>query len=199
MNISRLLMLVMVMVMALAGCAGGTSAPPPNAPAVDAVTRSNEQGGRFIALVGPRRQHAEPFLGVAGTNFAALRSWIDTRSGERVTQLYVEDSYFGAERNWEKARDAAGQALKFIPISKNEITCENGCSYAEEFAAELPEKLLRARPTGLSVTFTAKLGIEKTIAVPGELVAKQLAALDAAHPLLPTAAAATPTAPAAPR
>ena len=199
MNTLRLLMPVLLAV--LAGCAGATSAPPPNPQSVDAVSQSVEQGGRFIALVGPRRQHAEPFLGVAGTNFAALRSWIDTRGGERVTQLYVEDSYFGGERNWEKARDAAGQALKFIAISKNEISCENGCSYAEEFAAELPEKLLRASPAGLSITFTAKLGLGKTIAVPGELVAKQLAALDAARPV-PAAAAATPppaAAPASPR
>ena len=194
----RLLMPVLLAV--LAGCAGATSVPP-NPQTVDAVTLTSEQGGRFIALVGPRRQHAEPFLGVAGTNFAALRSWIDTRGGERVTQLYVEDSYFGGERNWEKARDAAGQALKFIPISKNEISCENGCSYAEEFAAELPEKLLRASPAGLGVTFTAKLGLEKTIAVPGELVAKQLAALDAARPVPAAAMAAPPpaAAPAPPR
>src|SRR5438046_452545 len=130
----------------LVGCTGLSGAPPPSAPTASTtgVTRSTEQGGRFITFVGPRRPHGAPFLGVAGTNFSALRSSIDTKSGESVHQLYVEDSYFGAERNWEAARDPAGQALRFIHISKHEISCENGCSYAEEFAASLPETLLRA-------------------------------------------------------
>src|SRR5271156_3186181 len=118
------------LLMALAGCAGLSSAPPPNVLGAAEVTRSQEQDGRFIAFVGPRRPHDEPFLGVPGTNFDALRSWIDTRNGETAHQLYVEDSYFGAERNWEAARVQGGQALRFIRISKNEITCENGCSYA---------------------------------------------------------------------
>src|SRR5712691_12805181 len=147
---------------ALAGCAGLSRAPPPSAQPATAVTRSVEQDGKFIALVGPRRRHAEPFLGVPGTNFDALRSWIDTRTGETAHQLFVEDSYFGAERNWEAARDGRGQKLRFIAISKNEITCENGCSYAEEFAAAVPETLLRASPQGLAVNFAAHAGPEKT-------------------------------------
>src|SRR5258707_8936854 len=109
-----------------AGCTGLWGGPPPSAPAATGISRSTEQGGRFITLVGTRRPHGEPFLGVPGTNFSALRSSIDSRTGEIVHQLYVEDSYFGGERNWEAARDPAGQALRFIAISKHEISCENG-------------------------------------------------------------------------
>jgi hypothetical protein len=174
--------------MALAGCAD--LAQPGNA-----VTRSQEQGGRFVTLAGPRLQHAEPFLGVADTNFYLLRSMIDTRTGEIAHQLYVEDSYFGAERGWNAARDASGQPLRFIPIGKNEISCETGCSYAEEFAAALPEALLRANPQGLRIVFTARSGAEKTIAVPGELVTKQVAAVGEARATLPVAAAAPSPAP----
>jgi hypothetical protein len=175
-----------LLALALAGCALASAPPPPSA---TAVSRSSEQGGRFIALVGPRRQHAPAFLGVPNTNFYALRSWLDSRSGKRLTQLYVEDSYLGPERNWQAAHDAQGQALHFVSISKNEIACHNGCSYAEEFAADLPEALLRAHKAGLSVVFTAKSGAQMTIAVPGELIAKQLAAIDAARTGSPTAAA----------
>jgi hypothetical protein len=189
---------------ALSACAGLPNAPTPDATLAScqpptAVARSTEQGGRFIALVGPRRQHAEPFLGVPGTNFYALRSMIDTRSGETSHQLFVADSYFGAERNFEAARDGRGQQLRFIPISKNEITCDNGCSYAEEFAAALPEPLLRASPQGLAVGFTAKSGAQATISVPGDLVGNQLAAVAEARAGLPTAAAAPPPGPSAPR
>lgn len=172
-----------VLLAALAGCATLAS-PPPSQPSADVVTRSAQQGGRFIALVGPQRQHDPPFLGVPGTNFYVLRSWVDTRTGERLTQLYVEDSYYGAERTYDAARDAQGQPLKFIPISRNEISCDNGCSYAEEFAAELPEALLRSHPRGLTVVFTARSGAALTIAVPGELIDKQLAAVDAARAAL---------------
>jgi hypothetical protein len=179
---------------ALAGCAGLSGAPPPDVLAAAAVTKSIEQGGKFIALVGPRRPHGAPFLGVFGTNFDALRSWIDTRTGETVHQLYVEDSYFGAERNWEAAHIQGRQALRFVPISKNKITCENGCSYAEEYAATLPEALLRASPRGLAVSFTAHSGAEQTILVPGDLIARQLAAVDMARATLPTASAAPPPA-----
>jgi hypothetical protein len=171
-----------LILLALAGCGvfeGGEA--PPVQPAPTAVTQSSEAGGRFIALVGPRQQYAEPFLGVPGTNFSTLRSWIDTRSGERLTQLYVEDSYSGAERDYDAARTGEGEALKFVAISKNEIVCDNGgCSYAEEFAADLPEPLLRAHPQGLTAAFGAKFGPDLTIAVPGDLIDKQLAALAAA-------------------
>ena len=178
----------------LAGC-GDLAGISPTAQPANAVTRSQEQGGRFITLAGPRLQHAEPFLGVTDTNFYLLRSMIDTRTGEIAHQLYVEDSYFGAERGWNAARDITGQPLRFIAIGKNQITCENGCSYAEEFAAALPEALLRANPQGLTVVFSARSGAEETIAVPGELVAKQVAAVGEARTTLPTAAAAAPAAP----
>jgi hypothetical protein len=177
---------------ALGGCTSLSGAPPAGSPAVGGVTRTTEQGGRFITFVGPKRPHGEPFLGVPGTNFSALRSSIDTRTGEVVHQLYVEDSYFGAERNWEAARDPAGQPLRFNHISKNEISCDNGCSYAEEFAASLPEALLRANPRGLAVSFTARSGAQQTILVPGELIQQQLAASDEARASLPTAYAAPP-------
>lgn len=171
----------------LCGCAGEAGAPIAAAPA-GGVSRSVEQGGKFIALVGPRRQHGEPFLGVPSTNFYALRSWVDTRTGEAVHQLYVEDSYFGAERHWNAARDGAGRELRFVEISKNEITCDQHCSYAEEFAASLPEDLLKASPKGLTVTFSSRSGDRKMIEVPGELIEKQLAAVAAARAGRPSAA-----------
>jgi len=152
------------LLLALAGCAGSSSAPPPSVPPATEVARSVEQDGKFISLVGPRRQHAEPFLGVPSTNFYALRSWLDTRKGEVAHQLYVEDSYFGAKRNWEAARDKAGEKLRFVEISNNEITCNPGCSYAEEFAAALPEALLRANPQGLSIVIAAHSGTARAIA-----------------------------------
>jgi hypothetical protein len=186
----------LLLVMALAGCGGmaatrtgGGAAAPGREPTAVAV--STEQGGRFIGLTGPRRQHAEPFLGVPGTNFYTLRSWIDRQSGETVHQLYVSDSYAGPARDWYAARDAQGRPLRFIPISKNEITCQPSCSYAEEFAAAIPEPELRNSAGGLSVTFAARSGAEKTIAVPGEVVKAQLTALDRVRAGLATAAAAT--------
>ena len=187
--------LVAASFLALAGCTGLSGAPAPGIQAATGVTRSTEQGGRFITFVGPRRPTGEPFLGVPGTNFAALRSSIDTKTGEVAHQLYVEDSYFGAERNWEAAADPAGQKLRFIAISKNQITCDNGCSYAEEFAVGLPEALMRApRPQGLAISFTAHSGARQTIIVPGDLITRQLAAIDEARSTLPTASAAPPPA-----
>jgi hypothetical protein len=182
----------------LSACTGVPDTPAASGQLATAVARSVGQGGKFIALVGARRQHAEPFLGVAGTNFFALRSMIDTRNGETAHQIFVEDSYFGAERNWEAAHDGRGGKLRFIPISKNEITCGNGCSYAEEFAAALPETLLRAGPQGLAVGFTAHSGATKTVTVPGDLVANQLAAVAEARAGLPTASATPPPPTAAP-
>jgi hypothetical protein len=177
----------LALLVALSGC-GGQSLPVAGVTPASEVSRSVEQGGRFIALVGPRRQHAEPFLGVPSTNFYALRSWVDTRTGEAVHQLYVSDSYAGAERKWNAARGAQGSELRFVEISRNEITCERGCSYAEEFAATLPEALLQQSVAGLTVTFSAMSGAQKTITVPGELIQKQLAALAAARPGRPAVA-----------
>ena len=187
------LLLLPVLLGALAGCGTVAESGPP--PLANAVAESTVGNGRFIAIVGPLRQHSPPFLGVPRTNIDLLRSWIDRRTGEVANQLYVEASYTGAERTYDAAHDSAGDPLRFIPISRNEIACSNGCSYAEEFAAALPTSLLSAHRSGLTVTFTAKSGPPLTIAVAGELIDKQLAAIDAARATLPTAAAVTKPAP----
>ena len=94
----------------LAACAEGPSPARPVTIPADAVATSVEQGGKFVTLVGPMAQHSEPFLGVPGTNYDSLRSMIDTRTGDATHQLYVEDSYAGAKREWNAAQDAKGKA-----------------------------------------------------------------------------------------
>jgi len=175
---------------------------------------TKEQGGKFLAFVGPKLQHTEAFLGVEDTNYFCLRSWLDTRNGEVAHQLYVEDSYYGSPYRWDGAHEADNAKLRFIPISRNEITCDQGCAYADEFAAGLPEDLLRAhRDSGLTVVFTAQTGKTLSVTVPPNLVAEELAAVDSTRAALaanakvaaqgqttpaaapaPTATAPTPTA-----
>ena len=176
--------------LALAACA---QAPPPQAPArpsVAAVASAREDiPSRFVGLIGTRAQHAPPFLGVPETNFYCLRSFLDRQTGETRDQLYVSDSYSGPERHWDAARDGAGHALRFFEITRHEISCDGGCSYTEEFAADIPESELRANPQGLKVTFSAHSGAEKTITISGSQISAQLAAVDAVHnPAVPTAA-----------
>ena len=191
----RQLLVALLAIVALAGCTS-IAAPPPAAqnpsapPNLNTVQVTQQQGGKFTVLAGPKRRHTEPYLGVESTNFDLLRSFIDTRTGQATHQLYVQDSYGGATRHWNAARLATGQGLRFIPITVSEVTCENGCSYAEEFAAALPEPLLRSSPQGFAVVFTSQSGNEKTVAVPGDLIAMQLAALDQARGARPAAAAA---------
>jgi hypothetical protein len=170
----------------LAGCVAAPAAPQSG----DAVTEAIAEGGKFVGVLGPKVPQGEPFLGVTDTNFHALRSWIDRRTGETVHQLYVEDSYLGRKRQWNAAQDMTGRVLRFIPISSKEISCAPGCSYAEEFAAALPEDELRANPQGITVFFGAKSGAQMAIPVSGELIAKQLAGVDAARRA--SAAAAAP-------
>jgi hypothetical protein len=200
--------LAALLVVGLAACAGGTAPtisgtsalPTPAANPNTAITVSREQGGKFLGFIGPKTQHDPPFLGVPNTNYDLLRSYLDTRTGEIANQLYVEDSYAGPRRDWNAAQDARGQPLRFISISNEEITCESGCSYAEEFAAALPESLLRASTDGLMVTFIAKSGARTVIQIPGSQVAAQLAAVDSAKNGLASAAGPTaapgPSAPA---
>jgi hypothetical protein len=191
-----------LLAVALAGCGGMASAPPGGAgtdgrqPA--AVALSTQQGGRFEVLDGPRRQHAEPFLGVSDTNVFHLHSAIDRATGEVNHQLVVADSYSGPPRDWYAARDAQGRPLRFIPIGRDEITCQPSCSYAEEFAAVIPDPQLRGATGGLTVAFAARSGAEKTIAVPGELVKAQVNALDRVRAGLATASAIQQPAPTAP-
>jgi hypothetical protein len=173
---------IAAMALALAGCAlhqtgGSAVATSPNG-----VITKTELNGRYLAVIGPRQQHAQPFFGIADTNYYTLRSLIDRTSGQTSHQLLVEDSYVGPERRWDAAHDGWGQTLRFIPISHNELACEGGgCSYAEEFAAAIPEPELRGSPRGMEVTFTDKAGDKKTIAVPGNVIAVQIAAFDSAR------------------
>jgi len=165
--------------MALASCAQLT----PRAPAGGVlVTEAREDSShRFISFIGPKAQHAPAFLGIPQTNFYCLRSFVDRRTGETAHQLYVTDSYFGAERGWNAARESSGGPLTFVAIGHDEISCDAGCSYVEEFAANLPESTLRTSPDGLTVTFSARSGDEKTIVLPGDRITAQLAAIDASR------------------
>ncbi len=167
-------------------------APPGSAsgPGGGAGAVREHQSGRFIALVGPKAQHAPPFLGTPGTNFYCLRSFIDRRNGEVADQLYVSDSYNGAERTWDAAHDAAGHRLVFVPISRHEITCASGCSYVEEFAANIPQRELRTNSNGLKVVFSDHAGGHKTIIVSPSQIAAQLAAVAAQRPAVQPNAAA---------
>jgi len=163
--------------LALTSCA--QLAPRQPAAGTVGIEAREDASQRFIAFIGPKTQHAPPFLGIPETNFYCLRSFVDRWTGEAAHQLYVTDSYFGAERGWNAARDSTGTPLSFVAIGRDEISCEAGCSYVEEFAAKLPESTLRASPDGLAVTFSSRSGEEKTIAVPGERITAQLAAIDA--------------------
>jgi len=139
--------------MVLTSCAQLAPRQPAAGPLVIEVREDSSQ--RFITFTGPKAQHAPRFLKIPETNFYCLRSFIDRRTGETAHQLYVTDSYSGAERGWNAARDSTGAALPFVPIGRNEISCDAGCSYAEEFAANLPESALRTSLDGLAVTFSS--------------------------------------------
>ncbi len=163
----------------LGGCSALQSnekLPPP--PEAQSVELTKEQGGRFIAFVGPKLQHTEPFLGVSDTNYFALRSWLDNKTHETAHQLYVEDSYYGSPYLWNGAFTGENQKLKFIPISRNEISCDEGCAYADEFAAELPEDYLRAHQSGFTVNFVSASGKNLVVKVPPQLVVAELKAVD---------------------
>ena len=179
--------LVIFLGMALTSCAQLT----PRQPATGVVvTEAREDSShRFISFIGPKAQHAPPFLDIPETNFYCLRSFVDRRTGETAHQLYVTDSYFGVERDWNAAHDSLDASLPFIAIGHDEIACDAGCSYVEEFAAKLPDSTLRASPDGMAVTFSSHSGAKKTIVVPGDRIMAQLAAIDARLTLAEPAAA----------
>jgi hypothetical protein len=179
---------------ALAGCVG-SSPTAVTAQSKSKVPEESKLSARFIGFAGPRVQHDPPFLGVPYTNFYCLRSFLDRQTGATAHQLYVADSYFGAKRDWDGAQDAAGHPLPFTHISTNKITCENGCAYAEEFAATLPKAGLRSADRGLAVTFTARSGNTMTIELSGAQIARQLAAVDAVRVRLAGSSAATASPP----
>jgi hypothetical protein len=185
--------LVISLGVALASCAA--VAPREPATGIPGVEAREDSPHRFITFVGAKAQHAPPFLGIPETNFYCLRSFIDRRTGETAHQLYVTDSYFGAQRGWNGARDGAGTPLPFIAIGHDEISCDAGCSYVEEFAAKLPESALRTSRPGLAVTFSSRSGDEKTIVVPAERITAQLAAIDARRNSTQPVAAFSPTPP----
>ena len=157
-------------------------APGPPGAGHPAVLAREDFSPGFISFIGPKARHAPLFLDTPGTNFYCLRSFLDRRTGETTHQLYVSDSYLGTERDWNAARDSTGTPLPFVAVSREEIACE-------EFAVTLPESELRANPDGLAVTFAARSGDEKTIRIPGEWIAVQLAAIGAKrNPAQPIAA-----------
>jgi hypothetical protein len=172
--------------------AGAAQPAQPTVSALSASPAASKLSARFIGVLGPRLQHDPPFLGIPYSNFYCLRSFLDRQTGESAHQLYVADSYFGGERDWNAAHDASGNALPFTHIAANEITCDKGCAYEEEFAATLPAAALLASAGGFAVTFTARSGQKMTIDLSSAEIAEQLAAVDSARNGVPPAAAAPP-------
>lgn len=192
MKLGRPSAVTILLSMVLIACAQVRPPEGPAQPGAVAAPAPEDPSPRFIGVIGTRDQHAPPFLGVPETNFYCLRSFVDRQTGETQHQLYVSDSYFGTERRWNAARDGTGHPLRFIEIGRNEITCEEGCSYLEEFAATLPESELRANPQGMAVIFFSATGDQKRILLSDAQISAQLAAIDANHnPVQPAAAAAT--------
>jgi hypothetical protein len=181
------------------GACVGVSPPAdgsrPPAGSAEVVVRE-DLSRRFVALIGPKRQHDPPYLGTPNTNFDCLRSFVDRRTGETAHQLYVAASYDG-NHDWDAAHDAAGRSLQFLPISRFKIACRGSddCSYAEEFAAKLPETELRDNPRGFVVAFTDKAGDVQTVAVTADQVTAQTEALAQYRRKLQRAPAAGPAAP----
>lgn len=141
------------------------------------VTMRTDVSHRFIAFNGPKDLHGPPFLGVSETNFYALRSWLDRETGIAAHQLYVSDSYAGPERGWSAARLEDGEDLPFVAISLDVIACEPGCAHVEDFGANLTDAQLRAHPFGLAVIFRDRSGGAMRIAVRGDRILTQLAAV----------------------
>lgn len=157
---------------------------PPAGPSAEtpqtgsAVVIREDLSGHFLAVIGLKVQDDPPYLETPGTNFSCLRSFIDSRSGETAHQLYVAASYDG-NRDWNAAHDSAGHLLEFIPISRLKIACDrkDNCSYAEEFAAKLPQNGLTENPKGFVVTFTDRAGNAQKVAVSADQIDAQLTAL----------------------
>lgn len=190
MTTHRRLFLAASLALAVAACAAPA---PPETAAQDGAAAGQDQSPRFIGVIGAKARHAPPFLGVPDTNYYRLRSFVDRRTGETLHQLYVSDSYSGAERHWSAARDGAGHPLRFFKIDEHEITCSGGCAYLEEFAATIPEGELRASPRGLAVIFASTSGAEKRITISAAQIAAQLASVDARRsPVQPASASQPP-------
>ena len=186
----RRLVLAASLALAVAAC---VAPAPPQTAVVDGAASGQDQSPRFLGVIGVKEQHAPPYLGVPDTNYYRLRSFVDRQTGETLHQLYVSDSYSGAERHWNAARDGAGRPLRFFTISEHEISCAAGCSYVEEFAATIPESELRASPRGLAVVFTSTSGAEKQITLSSAQIAAQLASVEARrNPVQPAAASQPP-------
>jgi hypothetical protein len=173
-------------VLVLAACAPVTPPSTTTGSVVNAntVVVREDLSGRFIALIGPRQQHAPPYLGAPDTNYSCLRTLIDRGTGETANQLYIAASY-DEKRDWSAAYDNAGRPLKFLAIGRYPIACAQpqgggNCSYSEEFAAKLPEGELSQNAAGFSVTFIETSGgnARQTIAVSAAQVSAQLAALN---------------------
>jgi hypothetical protein len=168
--------LAAALMLAASACA---PAPAPLPAPVPGVAVRKTALARYVEIIGLKAQHAPPFLGVPGTNFFVLRSWLDRDSGRATTQLYVSDSYQGAEKKWSAAYDAAGAALPFTAIRRDQISCAGGCAWVEDFAALIPETELATAAGGLAVTFLARSGDRKTILLTPRQIRAQRAAIAA--------------------
>jgi hypothetical protein len=165
--------------LALSACAQGRPAPVAGGPGHPAVVVRQDVSRRYIEFIGPKMPYAKPFLGVPDTNYFALRSWLDRRTGAITHQLYVSESYFGPRRHWASARDQVGDPLPVAAIGSHEIACNPACSYSDDVAASLSDALLQKSRGGLAVTFIGEGGRQKTIVVPAALVEVELATVEA--------------------
>jgi len=107
-----------------------------------------------------------------------LRSFVNKKSKSVLHQLYVNYTYAGDWRFFNRAYAKGSKELKFTGI-KRDVNCSSyGCSYNEHFGITIPGKYLRNNTGGFSVKVLSKSGHDLVLKVSGKQITEQIKAVD---------------------
>lgn len=152
-------------------CLFGCAPPPP-----PHVTVSGDKFSSDYTVAG-LRAFRNPFGGISGEWF--LRSFVDKKTGTVTDQLYVDLSYIGAWKFFDRAADDHATPLDVVVIGRDVGDCAGGCSLEETIGVTLDDQTLRSRAaTGYEVKIYADSGDALVLPITPQMIGEQMAAID---------------------
>ena len=159
---------VVAVLLVLSGCA----APGPQ----HAVVQT-DQFEPTATVRGPA-QFENPFGGIARS--WNLRTIIDKKTGIAADQLYVDLSYVGDWKFFNRASDENAHELKVRQIDRSVGGCYGGCSLYEAVGIDLDDAVLRAHAkTGYRIKLSAHSGDALILPITPAMIAEQVRVVDA--------------------
>jgi hypothetical protein len=155
----------------LTGCSSSMYFTEQDAPIVKNDAYSDE-----AQILGISNRTKAESGGIGGTSINYfLRSFIDKKDSTTLHQVYIQTVYVGNDWNfYQRASLEGGKVLEVLSIGRDVSCSSYVCTYEETIGVSLPNDILEASTSGLSLKVYAQSGSSFVINLTTNQISSQL-------------------------